>query len=73
MGRIAGGDVCAGTHLPERMSSGCSFTSIALSFVCSSRVWMNRNSVVEIAISATNSLVLQAKYTLDYKWSDHGV
>jgi len=49
-------------HLPESISSGCSFTSIAFSLVCSSRVWMNKNSVVDIAIRATSSLVLEANY-----------
>ena len=50
------------THLPESISSGCNFTSIAFSLVCSSRVWINKNSVVDIAIRATSSLVLEAKY-----------
>jgi hypothetical protein len=50
------------THLPERISSGCSFTSIAFNLVCSSRVWINKNSVVDIAIRAISSLVLETKY-----------
>ena len=52
------------THLPESISSGCSFTSIAFSLVCSSRVWINKNRVFDIAIRATSSLVLEAKYKI---------